>query len=92
MIFIGSLNTQTHRLSLEFLRIGDSVCERLDLRGAAEPILLERAAQTGAVLPRGVGDGLRSPPNEGKHGRTKEQQDCHFIEQSAPLAEEKRAG
>ncbi len=40
-------DTQTYRLGLKFLAIGDNVRERLDLRREAEPILLELAAQTG---------------------------------------------
>src|SRR5512146_1855478 len=39
--------TQTYRLGLKFLTLGENVRERLDLRREAEPILLELAAQTG---------------------------------------------
>ncbi len=39
--------TQTYRLGVRFLQIGESVRERLDLRREAEPVLVELARQTG---------------------------------------------
>ncbi len=39
--------TQSYRLGVRFLQIGESVRERLDLRREAEPVLVDLARQTG---------------------------------------------